>query len=125
MKFVYHPLILILLAFGGLSNAIAKDVRAVSNSISAIDLNKPCASKFLEIHMEAKTNEQAGMAVLKLFYLVDSAYLIKLAATITDPDIFGQKLGILFREYCERSPSISVITAVKQTILALEDSLDE
>ena len=53
MKFIYHFVVLILLTLGSLGDAIAQDVRAVSNSISKMDLNKPCASKFLEIHMEA------------------------------------------------------------------------
>jgi len=108
-----------------LGDAIAQDVRAVSNSISKMDLNKPCASKFLEIHMEAETDKQAGIAILKLFYLVDPAYIKKSAATIVDHDAFGLKLGKLFQEYCEKSPSVSVKTAVQQTILALEDSLND
>ena len=125
MNFIYHLVFLILLTLASLGNAIAQDVRAVSNSISKMDLNKPCASKFLEIHMEAETDEQAGMAILKLFFLVDSEYIKKSAATIVDHDAFGLKLGKLFQEYCEKSPSVSVKTAVQQTILALEDSLDD
>jgi hypothetical protein len=101
--------------------AVDSDSRKISNLITQKDLGESCAAKFLEIYLQAETDEQAGMALMKLFFLVDSEYLKRAMAKTSDPKAFGLELGTVFREYCENTIPVTVQTAVKQAILALED----
>jgi hypothetical protein len=111
-------LILVFCIFSHFSFA---DNMKVSRAISPADLTEPCASKFINIHMEADSEEQAGMAIVKLFWLVDPQFLKSAQASTRDPIAWGISLGENFRFYCELG-SVSVATAVKQTILAMQDS---
>lgn len=103
-----------------LSDFSLADNRAISRTITSDDLSEVCASKYLEIHMEASADEQVGTALMKLFWLVDPEFLRTSAAVTKDPQKWGLSLGETFRFYCERA-GISVQTAVRQTILAMNE----
>ena len=53
---------------------------------------------------------------MKLFFLVDKGFLQRAANSEVNPSIWGEELGRNFRYFCEKSPTVSVKTAVKQTI---------
>jgi hypothetical protein len=97
------------------------DNRAVSKTISKKDLSSPCASKFLEIHMMAESDEQAGTAIMKLFWLVDSAFIKEVADSGVDGRKWGREFAESFRDYCEAQPPVNVRTAVRQTIKAMKN----
>lgn len=103
-----------------LSDSCFADDRAISRNITSDDLNEPCASKYLEIHMEASTDQQVGTAIMKLFWLVDPEFLKAAAAATGDPQKWGLSLGENFRFYCERT-GISVEVAVRQTMLTMNE----
>ena len=103
-----------------LSDFCFADDKAISRNITSDDLNEPCASKYLEIHMEASTDQQVGTAIMKLFWLVDPEFLKAAAAATGDPQKWGISLGENFRYYCERA-GISVEVAVRQTMLAMNE----
>jgi len=102
-------------------NATAADIRGIANSISYKDLNEPCPGKFLEIHTLAKTSDEAGMAIMKIFWLVDKKYLKRIANSEINPEEWGLMVGEMFRYYCEKSsPAVTVRAAAISTIRALE-----
>jgi len=97
------------------------DVRALANTVTRDDLQMNCSSRFLEIHMEASTSEQAGMAIIKWFWMVNPEFLKRAAKSTSDPSAWGVYLGETFRRYCEQRPQVTVRTAVKQAIVFLEN----
>ena len=101
--------------------ASANDVRHVANMITQKDLDALCPGKFLEIHSIANTSDQAGMAIVKIFWLVDSSFLKRAANKVSNPEEWSVKLGETFRYYCEKStPVVTVRTAALKTISYLE-----
>ena len=104
----------------GLVTVSAQDNQRVARTISAGDLNELCPGKFVEIHAMANNDIEAGMAVVKLFFLVDPDFLRRAANSGVDPTSWGIELGETFRFYCERRPVVSVRTAVNQTIAYLQ-----
>ena len=115
---VYRWIVFSLLS---IPNATAADVRGVANSISYKDLNEPCQGKFQEIHMLAKTSDEAGMAIVKIFWLVDKKFLKRIANSGVNPKEWGLMLGETFRYYCEKvSPAVTVKAAAISTIRALD-----
>lgn len=101
--------------------ASADDNRRVANMITQEDLSELCPGKFLEIHSIANTSEEAGMALIKIFWLVDSSFLKRAANKVSNPEEWGVTLGETFRYYCEKStPVVTVRTAALKSIRYLE-----
>lgn len=101
--------------------ASATDNRRVANMITHKDLNELCPGKFLEIHSIASTSDQAGMAIIKIFWLVDSSFLKRAANNVSNPEQWGVTLGETFRYFCEKStPVVTVRAAALKTISYLE-----
>ena len=101
--------------------ASANDNRRVANMITHKDLNELCPGKFLEIHSIANTSDQAGMAIMKIFWLVDSSFLKRAANKVSNPEEWGVTLGETFRYYCEKLiPVVTVRAAALSTISYLE-----
>ena len=123
MKF-YLPRLLACFIFfpiASIADSVAQeDVRALANTVTRQDLQMNCPSRFLEIHMEATSSEQAGMAIVKWFWMVDPEFLKRAAQTTSDPSAWGVYLGDTFRRYCEQQPQVNVRTAVKQAIVFME-----
>ena len=94
--------------------------RRVANSITNQDLYEECPGKFLEIHAMANNTEEAGLAVVKIFWLVDSAFLKRAANSGVSGATWGAELGETFRYFCEKAPVVNVRTAAIQTIDYLE-----
>lgn len=92
----------------------------VANTITVQDLNEPCPGKFIEIHAMASTVDEAGMAIVKIFFLVDQAFLKRAANSGVNPNEWGSQLGETFRYFCEKTPVVDVRTAAKQTINYLQ-----
>jgi hypothetical protein len=110
-------LALITLVSGGL---LAAENR-LSDNLTREDLDSNCGAKFLEIHMEASNIDDAGMAIMKLFWMVDPEFLKIAASEENDPPSWGLKLGEAFRIYCEQRPPVKVRTAIKQAIIFMEE----
>ena len=113
---------LIGLALPAVSNAeIETSSRALARTITAEDLGEPCPSKLVEIYFQASSDEEAGVALLKLFWLADADFLKR--AAIRDPQGKGNS-GVLlmktFQRFCEQEPPVSVEMAVERTIAHLE-----
>ena len=68
-RLIFYFLFLSALTQAVLVTVSAQDSQRVSRTISARDLDEPCPAKFLEIHVMANNDAEAGTAVLKLFYL--------------------------------------------------------
>ncbi len=94
--------------------------RRVANSITNQDLYEECPGKFLEIHTMANNTDEAGLAVMKIFWLVDSAFLKRAANSGISGAKWGAQLGETFRYFCEKAPVVNVKTAAIQTINYLE-----
>ena len=57
-----------------------------------------------------------GMAQIKIFFLVDKNFLTRAATSGISGSEWGDKVGKNFKYFCEKSPTVSVRTAAKQTI---------
>ena len=98
----------------------SEEERAIANTISEDDLEAYCPARFLEIHLDAETDSAAGLAILKLFYMVDPVFVRNAANSYVNGEEFGRILGETFRRYCEQEPLVSVGVAVKQAITYME-----
>jgi hypothetical protein len=89
-------------------------------TITEADLTSPCPSRYLEIHLSASSSPEAGLAILKLFWLVDREFV----KNLVDTDLTGSDVGVLlgetFRRYCEQKPVVSIDVAVKQSVVYME-----
>lgn len=95
--------------------------RSLATTVTAEDLGEPCPSKLVEIYFQASSDEEAGVAILQLFWLVDADFLKQ--AAIRDPrgeTNFGVLLTETFQRSCEQEPWVSVEAAVEQTIVHME-----
>jgi len=88
----------------------------VADLITYKDLDEPCPGKYMEWYLMSKNESEWGTAQVKLFFLVDKGFLQRAANSGVNPSIWGEQLGRNFRYFCEKSPTVSVKTAVKQTI---------
>ena len=103
------------------ANSKNSDDRALLGFITNEVLNEKCEPTFIEIHMRAETPNQAGMALLKLFFR-NRDFLRTAATKGIKPQEWGIQLGETFRYHCEQRPPVSVRTAIRQTILSIEDT---
>ena len=94
--------------------------RDLLKSITEEDLIAKCPSRFLEIHLSASSSDEAGAAILKLFWLVDADFVKGLVDSEMSGHEVGTALGGAFRRYCEQKPAVTVDVAVKQSIVYLK-----
>jgi len=94
--------------------------RDLLETITEAALTAPCPSSYLEIHLTAASEEEAGLAIVKLFWLVDSEFVKGLVNTDLTGIEVGVFLGETFRRYCEQKPVVSVDVAVKQSVVYME-----
>ena len=92
----------------------------VADLITNKDLDEPCPGKYSEWYLMSKNESEWGTAQMKIFFLVDKGFLKRAANSGVNPAKWGEQLGQNFRYFCEKSPTVSVKTAVKQTINYME-----
>ena len=98
----------------------AADTR-LSATIDERDLRRPCPEVLYQIQLEGETDEQVGTAIMKLFYLENPGYIRSAVVNETDPAAWGIELATSFVQYCEQRPVVTASTAVKLTIVFLEN----
>jgi hypothetical protein len=113
MKYILLSLLL-------LSPLAFADKQRVARTITSKTLNEPCPGKYMEWFAMSDTNEEWGTAQVKVFYLVDKNFLKRAANSGLSGAEWGSMLGQNFRFFCEKSPIVSVRTAVLQTIEYME-----
>tara|TARA_B100000787_G_C16142791_1_gene272803 strand:+ start:633 stop:989 length:357 start_codon:yes stop_codon:yes gene_type:complete len=111
-----YKLLTILLFF---SFSVFADNLSVANTITYKDLDKSCAEKYLEWYSMSSNQSEWGMAQIKVFFLVDKNFLTIAATSEISGSAFGKKFGKNFKYFCEKTPTVSVRTAAKQTINSL------
>ena len=102
------------------ANSKNSDDRALLGFITNEVLNEKCEPTFIEIHMRAETPNQAGMALLKLFSRIEISENCSDKRNKTTR--MGNTTWETFRYHCEQRPPVSVRTAIRQTILSIEDT---
>ena len=109
-----YKLLTILLVFSSFS--VFANNLSVANTITYQDLDKSCPGKYLEWYLMSNNESEFGTAQMKVFFLVDKKFLTKAAKSGISGSEWGKKLGKNFKYFCEKSPTVSVRTAAKQTI---------
>ena len=104
---------LFVLLFASIS--FANNLR-VADLITYKDLDEPCPGKYSGWYLMSKNESEWGTAQVKIFFLVDKGFLKRAANSGVNPTEWANQLGKNFRYFCEKSPTVSVKTAVKQTI---------
>lgn len=99
-----------------LSSSVFANNLSVANTITYQDLDKSCPGKYLEWYSMSNNESEWGTAQIKVFFLVDKKFLTKAANSGISGSEWGKQLGINFKHFCEKSPTVSVRTAAKQTI---------
>jgi hypothetical protein len=99
-----------------LSSSVFANNLSVANTITYQDLDKSCPGKYLEWYSMSNNESEFGTAQIKVFFLVDKKFLTKAANSGISGSEWGKKLGKNFKYFCEKSPTVSVRTAAKQTI---------
>jgi len=111
-----YKLLTILIFF---SFSVFADNLRVANTITYKDLDQSCPDKYLEWYLMSSNEVEWGMAQLKIFFLVDKNFLTRAATSGISGSEWGEKVGKNFKYFCEKSPTVSVRTAAKQTIYSL------
>ena len=121
MKQTSYCLLLALTVACGAADANEEEKnRDLLKSITEEDLIATCPSRYLEIHLSASSSDEAGLAIWKLFWLVDSDFVKELVDGSVNGHEVGKALGDAFRRYCEQKPAVTVDVAVKQSIVYLK-----
>ena len=104
-----------------LSSSVFANNLSVANTITYQDLDKSCPGKYLEWYLMSNNESEFGTAQMKVFFLVDKKFLTKAAKSGISGSEWGKQLGINFKYFCEKSPTVSVRTAAEQTINLMSD----
>lgn len=114
-----YKLLTILLVFSSFS--VFGNNLSLANTITYQDLDKSCPGKYLEWYLMSNNESEFGTAQMKVFFLVDKKFLTKAANSGISGFEWGKQLGINFKYFCEKSPTVSVRTAAEQTINLMSD----
>ena len=104
-----------------LSSSVFANNLSVANTITYQDLDKSCPGKYLDWYLMSNNESEFGTAQMKVFFLVDKKFLTKAAKSGISGSEWGKQLGINFKYFCEKSPTVSVRTAAEQTINLMSD----